>query len=159
MYLKAQSSPPPGDLQRAEETEEWLEENPSCTASATHHLLLASHRCLNNFRLGDTESWCLVELQTGERYKYVWMAPLLASPLRGQKDLQNWAIQNIFNSITHENITPGQISLCLEPSLEEAFHQPNRWVLEYLQIGSFVKMANCDLVSLELARLANENAF
>lgn len=85
---------------------------------------------------------------------------LLASQLRGKKDLQNGVIWNLFSSIANQNI-PGQTpsSLCLKPSLVDAFDQPKLWVLEELQIGSFVKMENCDLVSLDLARLANENAF
>lgn len=40
-------------------------------------------------------------------------------------------------------------SWCLEPSHVDSFQLPNLCVLEDLQIGSFVRMENCDLVSLD----------
>lgn len=89
-----------------------------------------------------------------------YVTPGLARQFSGTKDLQKGVMQSPFSNTTHQNATEAvRSSPFSEPSVLGVLDQPYTCVLEGLQIGSFVNMEKCDLVSLELVRLARENAF
>lgn len=97
-------------------------------------------------------------LQKGEACKYVCDTRAGQAVQRDKGSAEGGT--KVFSATPPAKMLPGAVrsSWFSEPSLLGVLDQPDLCVLEALQIGSFVKMEKCDLGSVELVRLASENA-